>query len=287
MNTRPLGRTGVMIPEIGVGTSNYSAGPAVIRRAIELGAALVDTAEDYGSEAIVGEAIRGLRDRVFVATKVAPRHFRRADVHASANQSLRQLGTDHIDLYQLHWASDTIPIAETIGAMEELVDAGKVRFIGVSNFSKSQLAAAAAAARTHPIVSNQVRYNLIDRHIESELLPYCRARGVTVIAYSPLAMGLDRLRARDPHRVLERLEAETGRTAAQIALTWCLADPAVVAIVKASSVKRVEENCAASAWRLSDAQRAELDRLQFERRGRVEVRLRRVAHRLLTWMGRR
>jgi len=143
------------------------------------------------------------------------------------------------------------------------------------------------SARRHPIVSNQVCYNLIDRNIESEVLPYCRARGISVIAYSPLATNLARIRACDPEQVLARLAAETGRTEAQIALNWCLTDPAVVAIVKASSPARVEENCVAGSWRLTAAQVALLERIRFERRSRLEMQLRRLAHGVLKAVGRR
>ncbi|MGQ9655824.1 MAG: aldo/keto reductase, partial [Thermodesulfobacteriota bacterium] len=130
MEQKQLGQTGVMLPEIGLGTWMYRGETEPIRRAVELGATHIDTAESYGTEDAVGEAIEGIRDRVFVATKVSPSHFRHDDLVRAAENSLRRLRTDHIDLYQLHWPSAEVPIAETMGAMEELVDAGKVRFIG-------------------------------------------------------------------------------------------------------------------------------------------------------------
>ena len=141
---------------------------------ITLGACFIDTAESYGTEEVVGLAIQGIRKEIFLATKVSPRHFRHADVIAAADASLKRLNTDYVDLYQLHWPNYTVPIEETMGAMEQLVDSGKVRFIGVSNFFVRDLKRAQKAMRKHKIVSNQVRYNLIDRTVETDLLEYCR-----------------------------------------------------------------------------------------------------------------
>ena len=182
MNSKQLSQTGISIPEIGLGTWNYHGGIEPLRAGFEQGALWIDTAESYGSEKVVGQVISGLRERVFIATKVSPEHFRRRDVIRASDESLRRLGTDYIDLYQLHYPSSEVPIHETLGAMEELVEAGKVRFIGVSNFSLAELKAAQQAMRKHRIVSNQVRYSLVDRTIEAELLSYCQANQVSVIA---------------------------------------------------------------------------------------------------------
>ena len=214
-----LGRTGVEISVIGQGTYRYSAGVEPLRRGIELGATFVDTAEMYGNEEVVRRAVAGIREGVFIATKVRPTHLRRSDLLNAADTSLRRLNVDHIDLYQIHRPRSDAPIAETMGAMEDLVDSGRVRFIGVSNFSRAQLEEAQAAMRSHPIVSNQVRYNLIDRSIEDGLLQYCTAAGVTVIAYSPLAEGLDHILARDRQGALGSLGERLGRTPAQVALS--------------------------------------------------------------------
>ena len=156
---------------------------------IELGASLIDTAEVYGTEEAVAEAIKGTRDRVFIATKVSGDHLRYDDVLRAAEGSLRRLNTTYIDLYQIHWSNPYIPIQETMHAMETLVDRGLVRYIGVSNFSTSELRVAQEAMSKYPIVSNQVLYNLNRREIESELLPYCFMNHVTVIAYTPLDDG--------------------------------------------------------------------------------------------------
>src|SRR5207249_11502185 len=146
----------------------------------------IDTAESYGTEEIVGEAIKGNRDRVFVADKVSPAHFRRSALLLAAERSLRRLRTDYIDLYQLQRPNYTVPIQETMAAMEELVEQGKIRFIGTCNFSATELKEAQAALSKCKIVSNQVRYNLVERTVEVELLRYCQETHLTVIAYSPL-----------------------------------------------------------------------------------------------------
>ena len=155
MENRPLGGTDALIPEIGLGTWAYTGGDVPLRRGVELGAFLIDTAEVYGTEEAVGSAIRPIRDQVFLATKVSPEHFRRKDVLAAADGSLARLGIDHIDLYQLHWPNSAIPIEETMGAMEELWEAGKVRYIGVSNFSVAQLRDAQAALSRARVVSTR------------------------------------------------------------------------------------------------------------------------------------
>jgi diketogulonate reductase-like aldo/keto reductase len=267
----------IRLPEIGFGTWNYRGGVEPLRAAIECGARLIDTAESYGTEEIVGEAIKGRRHQVFLATKALPRNFRRRDLIAAAERSLRRLGTDHIDLYQLHWPNLAIPVEEPMGGMEELVDAGKVRFIGVSNFSVRDLVNAQAALSRHRIVANQVRYNLIERTIEGGLLEYCRKSGITVIAYSPLAMGLANIRAADPEGVLRKAAEATCKSDAQVALNWCIRRENVIAIPKASSVEHLVENMGASGWKL-DAELARLleDRIRCRRRGPLEMRARRV-----------
>jgi diketogulonate reductase-like aldo/keto reductase len=284
---RRLGRTGFTIPEIGLGTWKYRGGVAPLRAGIERGAHFIDTAEYYGTEGTVGEAVQKIRDRVFIASKVSPRHFRRRDLLKAADESLLRLRTDRIDLYQLHWPNYTVPMEETMGAMEELAEAGKVRFIGVSNFSVGELRRAQAALSKHRIVSNQVRFSLVDRTIEPRLLRYCQQNDITVIAFTPLAHGLQNLRARDPGSALADVAARNGRTEAQVALNWCLSRDGVVAIPKASTVARVEENCGASGWSLSPDDVALLDRsIRYRRRGVAEAALRRLARRIVQHFGR-
>jgi len=282
MLAKELGRSGVLLPEIGIGTWDFHGSPDTLRRGFEAGALFIDTAESYGTEAVVGEALRGLRDRVFVATKVSPGNFRRARLQASVDSSLQRLGVNTIDLLQLHQPNPAVPIQETMDALSDLVDEGKVRFVGVSNFSVAELQEAQKALRKYPIVSNQVRYNLSDRTIENGLLQYCQANHITVIAYSPLARGLHRLEDCDPSGVLDRLSQAIGKSPAQIALNWCLSKDMVVAIPKGNSVEHILENCAASNWRLTAEQIDSLDSsIQYRRRGRFDALLRRLMPRAL------
>ena len=268
MEYRELGATGVMIPEVGLGTWKYRGGPEPLRRGIELGANLIDTAEMYRTEDAVGQAVRGIRDRVFVATKVLGSNLRYDQVLRAAENSLRQLDDSVIDLYQVHWPSHNVPIAETMRAMETLADRGMVRYIGVSNFSVAELREAQGAMSKYPIVCNQVLYNLKRRGIERDLIPYCRENGITVMAYTPLADGSLAARPRLSSRmgkagrgweILEAVAREAGRTPAQAALNWCLWREPVVVIPKTNSVARTEENCGASGWRLTPEQVAWLE----------------------------
>ena len=283
MQLKELGRTGERITEVGLGTWAFRAGPEVLRAGFEAGALWIDTAESYGTEPVVADAIAGRRQQIFLATKVSPQHFRPADVRAAADASLLRLRTDHIDLYQLHEPNDAIPIAETMGAMEDLVDEGKVRFIGVSNFSVGQMEVARRALRKHPLVSNQVRYHLADRTIGADVLPWCQANGVTVIAYCPLGREFQRIVDCDRHHILPALARETGHTSAQIALNWCLAQDQVVVIPKSNSAAHTVENCGASGWELSIEQRRRLDQsILYRRRGTLDRFVRRYTPSTLT-----
>ena len=278
MDERELSRTGVRIPEVGLGTWMYQGGPDVLRQGIEAGAAFIDTAEYYGNEEVVGKAIQGLREKVFVATKT--HHWKHSEVMVAAETSLRQLGIDSIDLYQLHWPNASAPIGETMGAMEQLVEEGKVRHIGVSNFTVRELVDAGAALSKHRIVANQVRYSLADRTIETELLPYCREHGVTVIAYSPLSGTFSALLKADPADALGAVALDTGKTRAQVALNWCLRWPEVVVIPKTDSIEHAIEDCGASGWSLSEDQAAFLGgAIACRRRGKLEIASRALVRR--------
>jgi len=270
-----LARTGVFIPEVGIGTWNYHAGPVPLRKGLEAGALFIDTAESYESELAIGVAVRGMRERVLIATKVSPENFRPFDLRRSVDASLQRMAIDEIDLLQLHEPNPTIPLEETMGAVAGLIDSGKVKFAGVSNFSVPQLQAAQQALKNYPIVSNQVRYNVVDRTIEKDVLPYCRANSITVIAYCPLARGLDRIRDCDPTGVIDELVRQTGKSPAQVVLNWCLCQKGVVAIPKGSSVEHVVENCGASDWRLNEVQLSLLNsRIRFRRRNRFDIMVR-------------
>jgi len=277
----------VQLPEVGLGTWKYVGGPGPLRHALELGATLIDTAESYDTEEIVGQASQGIRHKVFIATKISPHHFRRRDVKTAAEASLRRLKTDYIDLYQLHWPNLIVPLEETMSAMEELADQGKIRLIGVSNFLVGELRRAQAVLSRHRIFSNQVRYSLIDRTIEGRLLDYCQQNHIAVIAFTPLGHGLDQISRMDPAGVLERIAKQCGKTRAQVALNWCLAKEGVVTIPKASTIERVAENCGASGWRLTAEQLQELSHaIRYKRRGTLEIALRRIARYVFQRIGR-
>jgi diketogulonate reductase-like aldo/keto reductase len=288
MRSKQLGNTGVQVPELAIGSWQYRGSVETLRTGIELGACFIDTAESYGTEPVIGQAIRGIRDRVFLASKVSPRHFRRHDVIKAAECSLKQLNTDYLDLYQLHWPNYTVPIEETMVAMERLVETGKVRFIGVSNFTLAELCRAQAALSTARIVSNQVRYSLVDRAPEEGLLQYCDAHQISLLAYSPLATGFDHLRNCDPDDVLGQIATALGKTRAQVALSWCVSHQAVIAIFKADKVEHVQENCAASGWMLTPEQHKLLAASVIARRSRsrLEQFARRLARRALQHAGR-
>ncbi len=257
MEKRSLGRTREKVPVIGMGTWEmgdvHNEGRVLeikaLRRGIELGMTLIDTAEMYGNgnaEKLVGEAVKDIRDEVFIATKVSPQHFGHEDVLKACEGSIGRMGVKYIDLYQLHWPSSQIPIGETMKAMEELVSRGKIRYIGVSNFSVDQTLKAREALPRSEIASNQVRYSLTHRAIESELLPFCEREKLTVIAYSPLDTG--KLPSK---RIPQPLLDKYGVTPAQLMLDWVTHRDAVVAIPKAAKVEHVEKNAAALNARMS------------------------------------
>jgi len=286
VGTKELGNSRIQVAELALGTWRYQGGVDPLRAGIEMGAAFIDTAESYGTEQVVGQAIRGIREKVFVATKASPRHFRRHELIQAADRSLKRLNTDYIDLYQLHWPNYSVPIAETMDAMEQLVEAGKIRFIGLSNFSARELDAAQRSLLKNRIVADQVRYSLVDRTIEDGLLPFCASRQITVLAFSPLDSGLENLRRFDKDDVLGQVARETGRTRAQVALNWLLCRNPVVAIFKGSTVEHVRESCSASGWRLQPEHIERLNQVAFRCRRPIERFARRVTRRVLQRFGR-
>ena len=267
--------------------SDYARGEAVmiVHRALDLGVSLIDTAEIYAfgqSERIVGEAIRGRRDEVFLATKLFPIGLP-VQVAAKARASARRLGVDRIDLYQQHWPSPMFPPGATMPRMRKLVESELLRHVGVSNHSLAQWQAAEAALGG-PVLSNQVRFNLLDREPERNLVPWAQATGRLVIAYSPLAQGLlsgkyqdtsprnfrrlnPAFRAASKARLKPLLAAmleiasRHQATTAQVALAWLIRKPNVVVIPGASSVHQLEQNVAAAELELSDEDDAVLARL--------------------------
>jgi diketogulonate reductase-like aldo/keto reductase len=252
------------LPKLGLGTwkmgedKRYRAREiAALRRGIDLGIKLIDTAEMYGeggAEDVVGEAIRGLRDKVFLVSKVYPHNASRRGAIAACERSLRRLGVETIDLYLLHWRG-SVPLQETLDTFAELKRAGKIAAFGVSNFDTADMEEAWGFAHGHEVATNQILYNLTRRGVERELLPWLRARDIPVMAYSPVEQG--RL-LRD--RKLMQIAAARNATPAQIALAWLLAQPGVCAIPKSSDVSHVEENCAAADIALTPDELSALDR---------------------------
>jgi len=255
---------GETIPVLGQGTWYMGDQPAkrreeiaALRRGTELGLTLIDTAEMYGSgraESLVGEAIAGLRDEIFLVSKVLPSNASGTDVRRACEASLKRLGTDRIDLYLLHWSS-SFPLEETIRGFENLRAAGRIRYWGVSNFDVAEMKALLATPGGSGCAVNQVLYNLTRRGIEYELLPSCRRHGIPIMAYSPVEQGRV-LR----HPELQRVARRHGATPAQVALAWVLRQDYVVAIPKAASRAHVSENRGALDLRLAEEDFAELDR---------------------------
>src|SRR3954471_7364659 len=238
MLTRPFGWTGVEVPVIGQGTWMIEGPPDAERRSIDtlragldLGMTHIDTAEMYGNgraEELVGEAIAGRRDEVFLASKVLPSNASYAGTWRAWERSLRRLKTDRLDLYMLHW-SGSPPIAETMRAMQKLIEQGSIRFAGVSNLDVEELEPAVKAQR---LACNQVLYNLSDRGIERRIVPYCKERRIPVVAYSPFNQG--RLPAKSA--VLEEIARRHGKTTRQVILNFLTRDPGVFTIPKTTHV---------------------------------------------------
>ena len=304
MHTRPIGSLQVSI--IGLGCNNFGARldaagtAAVVHAALDAGITFFDTADIYGgtrSEEYLGRALDGRRDEVVIATKfgmTVDEHRRGARpeyVRQAAEDSLRRLGTDRIDLYQLHRPDPTVPIADTLGALNELVQAGKVREIGCSNFSVAQLREAEDAARrahTARFVSVQNEYNLLHREPEQGVLAECERVGIAFLPYFPLASGLltgkyrrgqpvpqgTRLAAGSRHadllddRNLEVVEAliafasARGHTILELAFSWLLAHQPVASVIAgAMTPEQVRANAKAADWRLGSADLDEVDRI--------------------------
>ena len=257
-----LGVLGQGTWEMGLRPEARQAEVAALQVGFDLGLALVDTAEMYadgGAESVVGEAIRGRRDAVFVVTKVLPANASRRGTIAAAERSLRRLGTDRIDLYLLHWDGPH-PIADTLAAFVELRQAGKILHYGVSNFDVSEMLQAENAPSGRWVCADQVYYNLERRGIERNLLPWCVERGVAVMAYTPLEQGrLAGPGGRPRQRALARVAERHGATCAQVALAWSIRAPGVVAIVKAARPEHVRDNAAATALELDAEDLRELD----------------------------
>jgi diketogulonate reductase-like aldo/keto reductase len=256
---------GVTVPRLGMGTWYLGEDPdgrdiqlSALRTGIETGLTLIDTAEMYGdgaAEELVGKAVAGRRDDVFLVSKVLPHHATREGTAKACQDSLRRLGTDHLDMYLLHWRGP-VPLAETVEAMETLVHAGLIAGWGVSNFDAPDVDELVAVPGGDHVQTDQVLYNLARRGPEYDLVPMCRELGMPLMVYSPVDHG----------RLLEqpavrRMAADKGVTPAQLAIAWVLRLPDVFAVAKASTRAHVIENRAAMEIGFSQDELDQLDRI--------------------------
>ncbi len=233
-----------------------------LRVGIDLGLTHIDTAEMYGeglSEKLVGEAIAGRRDEVFLASKVLPSNASFDGTLRACERSLKRLRTDHLDLYLLHWKG-SYPLSETMRAMERLIDGGQIRFAGVSNFDVTDMEEAQDALGNHRLASNQVLYHLHERGIERSLIPYCEKHQIAVVGYTPF--GREKFPELDSPagKVLVEIAQRNGRTVRQVILNFLTRFPHVFTIPKAGSVEHTRENAGGMGWMLSPDDIAAIDR---------------------------
>lgn len=256
-------RPDTQVCTLGMGTWNLGDSAAkeaeeieALRTGIELGMQVIDTAEMYGrgrSERLVGKAIRGIRDQVFLISKVLPQHANREGTKAACEASLKRLDTGYLDLYLLHWGGP-YPIRETIDGMLELQQEGKIRQWGVSNMDVDMMEEFFALSGGETCAADEVLYNLTRRGVEYDLLPWCEAHQLPLIAYSPVEQG--RLLGQP---VLREIARRHGASPAQVALAWVLRRPGVLAIPKASTSKHVRENFGSLSIELTKRDLTELD----------------------------
>jgi aryl-alcohol dehydrogenase-like predicted oxidoreductase len=310
MEYRKLGGSGLKVSEIGLGGDTFgkyvdeATAIAIIRYALDLGINFIDTADAYGnqgqSEEIIGKVVKGKRSEVIIATKFGlamgegPNQSGGSRHHIlnAVDASLKRLSTDYIDLYQIHYPDPMTPIEETLYALDDLVHAGKVRYIGCSNFAAWQLCEALWTSRVHnlqPFVTVQPRYNLIERHIEQELLPCCQAYNIGVIPWYPLAAGFltgkyrrgeappadtrlgknqrtsSQMLSDANFDKLDRLQdfaSQRGHTIAELAISWLLSHPWVSTVIAgATKVEQVSANAAAARWKLDAGEIAQLEKI--------------------------
>jgi diketogulonate reductase-like aldo/keto reductase len=256
--SRPFGPTERDVPIVGQGTWNIPTRGAAadevkraLRRGLELGMVHIDTAEMYGdgaSERLIGEAIRGLpRGQLFLVSKVLPSNASFDGTIAACERSLQRMGVDYLDCYLLHWRGN-VPLRETMSALEALVEAGKIRSLGVSNFDLADLEEARAALDREPLACNQVLYHLTERTVEAHELPFCREHDIAVVAYTPFGRG--DWEDRPGAHTLERIAKKHGATPRQVVLAFLTREPDTFTIPKSSTIPHVEENAGAGDLRL-------------------------------------
>lgn len=253
-----LGNTNTKIPSIGLGTGTgfKDIGKKrdqeliyILQKALDLGINFIDTAEVYfdgHAEKLIGKAFKKNRKKIFIATKFSPEHCSYREVLKAVEGSLKRLQIDYIDLYQIHWPNPIVHIEETLKALEKLVKMGKVKHIGVSNFSLRQLKNTQKASKL-PIVSLQAEYNLLERSIEYDLLPYCEEKKITIIAYTPLNSG-SILKKEKNSKIFSNLSKKYNKTASQIILNFLISHPVVVAIPATTNIFHLEENAKSSEF---------------------------------------
>ncbi len=254
-----LGKTGEKISSIGIGTwqmKNNEQSVIAIKAGIESGSNFVDTAEAYRNEETVGRAIQGMD--VFIATKVFPNHFRYDKLIKACDKSLKRLNVKTIDLYQLHWPNNHVDVKETMRAMEHLVDSGKIRYIGVSNFNVEELKNAMSAMSKYEIVSNQVEYNPMVRYIDSGISQFCRKNNISIIAYSPLMHGNDIEKISGDDSAFKIIADNKKSTIRQVILAWIISK-GYFAIPKSSVAEHVIENVRAMDINLSNDEISMID----------------------------
>ena len=259
-----LGNTEIKIPAIAQGASrigsysNFNPDEVnerikAIRYGIDIGMNFIDNAELYGggfAEEVVGRVIEGVREKVFLATKFNPRENVSESLTSSIENSLRRLKTDYIDLYQIHWPNPAISLEQTMLALSRLIEEGKVRFAGLSNFPVEDFIIAQSFFNCR-LVSNQIEYNLLDRSAEDKALLYCRSQKVTLLAYSPLNQGIIFVND-EQKRVLLSIAEKYGKTVPQVILRWLIKDPSVVVITRTKSIERVKENALSAEFELME-----------------------------------
>lgn len=263
MKLKKLGSSGQLVSAIGQGCmgiggefkKNLSLDKEFLwslEYGIELGMTFIDTAEVYAnghSETLLGKVAKDKRDKLFIATKFSPENNSYENVLSSAENSLRRLNSSYIDLYQVHWPNPSIPISETMKALEKLVIDGKVRFIGLSNFSQREMEEAQKCIDPIKIVSNQVEYNLFDRFIENSLMPYAVDNNYSIIAYSPLDKGHG-FNGSKKNQLMNKLSKKYNKTVSQISLNWLLSHEGVIVIPKAAKKNHIELNASSSDFEL-------------------------------------
>jgi diketogulonate reductase-like aldo/keto reductase len=262
MTYRSFGLTKREVAVIGQGTWYLDKAADALRRGLEAGMTHIDTAEMYGSgaaEFMVGEAIAGRRDEVFLVSKVLPQHASKAGTIAACEKSLARLKTDRLDCYLLHWRG-SIPLEQTFTAFEELKNAGKILSWGVSNFDEADLEEAAQTVGRGHIGCNQVLYHLQERAIEHAVAPWCEKHGVAVVAYSPFGHGDFPSGRTEGGRVLAQIAEAHDATPRQVALSFLVRSQAVFAIPKASTPEHAEENAGAGDLQLTKAEVGMIDK---------------------------